>query len=119
MDSDRFRPPLTRARLWDWLSLERPLTGEALHLVYWSGLAIILLIAFSVIGAAVGVAIRDVSWISILLALPVLVGGLAGVVVMSLLWRSVCEFYATIVRISDDLAALRQAAEKDSADRPR
>lgn len=119
MDPDRFRPRFTRASLWAWLNLERPLTGEALHLVYWSGLAIIMLIAFSVIGAAVGVAIRDVSWISILLALPVLVGGLVAVVVMSVLWRSVCEFYATIVRVSDDLAALRRAAEKEAAAPPK
>ena len=34
---------------------------------------------------------------------------------MALIWRAVCEFDVTIFRISDDLAALRRAAEAEAS----
>ena len=102
-----------RRRMWDILTFERMITGPVIHLVYWAGLGVIVIAAFSVVGAAVGVAFREGSPIAILLALPVLVFGLLIVGVAGLLWRAFCEFYVAIFRIGDDLAALRRAAETD------
>ncbi len=118
MASGRANPEsgVRRGRLWEFLAFDRMITGPVIHLVYWAGLGVIVIAAFSVIGAAVGVALREGSWAAILLAIPVLVGGLLAVVAMGLIWRAVCEFYVAIFRIGDDLAALRRAAEAEQAD---
>ncbi len=100
-------------RLWEWLTFERLITGPVLHLVYWTGLGVIVIAAFSVVGAAVGVAWREGSWAAIFLAIPVLVGGLLAVAAFGLMWRAFCEFYVAVFRISDDLAALRRVAEAE------
>ena len=102
-----------RRRLWNLLTFERMITGPVIHLVYWAGLGVIVIGACSVVGASIGVAVREGSWAAILLAIPVLVGGLLAVGAMGLLWRAFCEFYVAIFRISDDLAALRRAAEAE------
>jgi zinc transporter ZupT len=98
-------------RIWSALTFERLITGQVIHLVYWAGLGVIIIAAFSVVGAAVGVALREGSWAAVLLAIPVLVGGLLAVAAAGLMWRAVCEFYVAIFRIGDDLAALRREAE--------
>ena len=102
-----------RQRLWTLLTFERMITGPVIHLVYWAGLGVIVVGAFSVVGASIGIAVREGSWAAILLAIPVLIGGLLAVGAMGLLWRAFCEFYVAIFRISDDLAALRRAAEAE------
>jgi hypothetical protein len=84
-------------------------------MVYWAGLGVIVVAAFSVVGASVGVALREGSWAAILLAIPVLVIGLLIVGALGLLWRAFCEFYVVIFKIGDDLAALRQVAEAEQA----
>ena len=71
--------------------------------------------AFGVLGATVGVAIRDFSIVGILLAIGVLGIGSLGVVAVVLLWRSFCEFYVTIFKISEDLAVLRADVEAERA----
>ena len=102
-----------RSFLWDLLTFERLLTGPVLHLIYWAGLAVISLIGFAVVGAAVGTALRDKT--GLLLAPAFLVAGLAVVAALVLLWRGFCEFYVAVFRISEDLRALRQSSElKDS-----
>lgn len=118
MASDRANPEggVRQGRLWEFLAFDRMITGPVIHLVYWAGLGVIMIAAFSVIGAAVGVALREGSWAAILLAIPVLVGGLLAVVAMGLIWRAVCEFYVAIFRIGDDLAALRRVAEAEQAE---
>jgi len=95
------------------LTFERMITGPVIHLVYWCGLAVIVLAAFGVIGASVGIAIRERTLETLLLAIPTLVGGLLIVLVGGLLWRAFCEFYVVIFRIGDDLAALRRVAEDE------
>jgi len=105
-----------RGPLWALLSFERLITGPVIHLVYWAGLGVIIIAAFSVIGASIGVAWREGGW-AILLAIPVLVLGLLIVFAAGLLWRAFCEFYVAIFRIGDDLAALRRAAERGTAPR--
>ena len=75
----------------------------------------ISLVAFSSVGAAVGVALRETAILGKLLALPVAVAGLLVASAMVLLWRAFCEFYVAIFRISDDLRALRQQAESHGA----
>ena len=99
--------------LWDLLTFDRLMTGPVVHLIYWAGLGVIALAAFSAIGASVGVALREDSWIGKLLALPVLVAGLLVCAAGVLLWRSFCEFYVAIFRISDDLRAMRQQVEAE------
>ena len=99
------------AIFWDLLTFERLMTNQVIHLIYWAGLGIIALIAFGTVGAAVGVALREESWIGVILAIPVLVAGLLVVAGLVLLWRSFCELYVALFRLSDDLHALREAAD--------
>jgi hypothetical protein len=114
------RRPLERPQgqggqfLWDLLTFERLITGSVVHLVYWAGLGIIGIMAFGVLGASVGVAIREGNiFLGILLALGILGVGLLGVGVAVLLWRSFCEFYVTIFKISEDLTVLRRDVEAE------
>lgn len=100
-----------RSLVLDLLTFERLVTSNVVHLIYWAGLGLIALVAFGIIGAAVGVAIREGTILGILLAIPVLVGGLLVTGILVLLWRSFCELYVAVFRISDDLAALRKVAE--------
>ena len=99
------------AIFWDLLTFERLMTNPVIHLIYWAGLGVIALIAFGTVGAAVGVALREESWIGVILAIPVLVAGLLVVAGLVLLWRSFCELYVALFRLSDDLHALREAAD--------
>lgn len=114
------RRPLQRPQgangqfLWDLLTFERLITGTLTHLVYWAGLGIIGIVAFGVLGASVGVAVREGGW-GILLAIGVLGIGMLGVFVAVLLWRAFCEFYVTIFKISEDLHVLRQDVEAERA----
>lgn len=107
------------ALLWDLLTFERLMTNAVIHLVYWAGLGVILLVAFGSTGAAVGVAIRDPFPWGVLLAIPMLVGGLLVTAVLVLLWRSFCEFYVTIFKISEDLTVLRRDLEAERARLPK
>lgn len=100
-------------RLWQILTFETMITGPVIHLVYWAGLGIIVIATFSVVGASIGVALKAGNVFAILLALPVLVVGLLIVGALGLLWRASCEFYVTIFRIADDLAALRRSTEAE------
>lgn len=114
------RRPLQRPQgtsgqfLWDMLTFERLITGTLTHLVYWAGLGIIGIMAFGVLGASVGVAIREGGW-GILLAVGVLGVGMLGVFIAVLLWRAFCEFYVAIFKISEDLHVLRQDVEAERA----
>ena len=99
--------------LWDLLTFERLVTGPLIHLVYWAGLGIIGIMAFGVLGATVGVAIREGSILGVLLAIGVLGVGVLAVGVGVLLWRAFCEFYVTIFKIADDLSVLRQDVEAE------
>lgn len=92
------------------MTFDRMLTGRLIHLVYWGGLGLIALIVFGVLGASVGLAFGG-GWQGVLLALPVLVGGLLATGAMALLWRSFCEFYLAVFRIAEDLGAIRAATE--------
>ncbi|HXA39700.1 MAG TPA: DUF4282 domain-containing protein [Phenylobacterium sp.] len=113
------RRPLNRPKgagsavLWDLLTFEHLMTNQVIHVIYWAGLALIALGAFGTIGAAVGVAIRDPFPFGLLLAVPVVVGGLLVMGALVLLWRSFCEFYVAIFKISEDLAVLRADVEAE------
>lgn len=96
-----------RKFLWDMLTFERLLTGPVTHLIYWAGLALIALVAFTVIGASVGLAIRSGALEGVLLAFPALVIGLLVAGACALIWRGMCEFYVAVFRIAEDLRALR------------
>ncbi|HEX6866411.1 MAG TPA: DUF4282 domain-containing protein [Caulobacteraceae bacterium] len=102
-----------QALIWDLLTFDRLLTGPVVHLIYWAGLGVIALMAFSAMGAAIGVAMREASIFGKLLAVPVFVVGLWVCAAGILLWRALCEFYVAIFRISDDLRALREEAEAE------
>jgi hypothetical protein len=91
-----------------FLTFDRMVAGQVVLLIYWAGLGIIALIGFSVIGAGVGLAMREDGMSGLLLGGPLLVGGVLVVVALTLVWRAICEFYIAIFRISDDLRALRR-----------
>jgi hypothetical protein len=107
------RPPakagVTNGFIWDLLTFNRLLTGPVIHLIYWAGLGVIVLIGFSIAGAGVGLAIREGDIMGVLLAFPVFIMAILAMGVLTLLWRAFCEFYVAIFRISDDLRALRQS----------
>ena len=90
------------------LTFDRMIAGQVVLLIYWAGLGIIALIGFSVVGAGVGLAMREDGLSGWLLGGPLLVGGVLVVIALTLLWRAICEFYIAIFRISDDLRALRR-----------
>ena len=120
------RPPAFKNRngpggtiFWDLLTFEKLMTNQVIHLIYWAGLGVIALVAFGMVGAAVGVALREESWIGVILAVPVLVAGVLVVAALVLLWRSFCELYVALFRLSDDLHAIRQATDADQARTPR
>lgn len=102
---------------WDLLTFERLMTNQVIHLIYWAGLGVIALIAFGFIGTAVGVALRKELFMGILLAVAVLAGGLLVVLALGLLWRSFCELYVALFRLSDDLHAIRKATDIEVAGR--
>ena len=103
--------------VWRLLTFDKLITGPVIHVIYWLGLGIITLMGFSVVGAAIGLAIRDQSLTGWLLAIPAAVAGLLVVGILGLLWRAMCEFYVAIFRISDDLRALRRFDEADGGPR--
>ncbi|MBV9511812.1 MAG: DUF4282 domain-containing protein [Caulobacteraceae bacterium] len=102
-------------RSWNLLTFDRMVAGEVILLVYWAGLGVIALVGFSVVGAGVGLALREEGFSGWLLGGPVLIGGLLLVAALTLLWRATCEFYIAVFRISEDLRALRRS---DEASRP-
>lgn len=97
--------------LWDLLTFDRLLTGPVIHIIYWAGLLVCVLVGFSVVGGAFGIALKEPGLMALALALPMLVGGLLVITAMALIWRAFCEFYVALFRISDDLRAIRAAAE--------
>ncbi|MGZ6019657.1 MAG: DUF4282 domain-containing protein [Phenylobacterium sp.] len=113
------RRPLNRpngvgsAVLWDLLTFEHLMTNQVIHIIHWAGLALIALGAFGTMGAAVGLVIRDPSLIGLLLAIPVLIGGFLVMGALILIWRSFCEFYVAIFRISEDLSVLRESVDAE------
>ncbi len=107
-----------KAGFWDILTFDRMLTTPVIHLIYWSGLGVIALIAFFIAGAAVGTALREGDLPGILLAFGMLVAGALVFSAMVLMWRAFCEFYVAIFRISEDLRALRAAAAEDAQRQP-
>lgn len=113
------RRPLKRpdgtgsAVLWDLLTFEHLLTNQVIHVIYWAGLALIALGAFGTMGAAVGLVIRDPTLFGLLLAVPVVIGGFIVMGALILLWRSFCEFYVAIFKISEDLSVLRASIEAE------
>ncbi len=111
------RSSLSTTLLWDLLTFERLLTNQVIHLIYWAGLGVIALIGFGFIGTAVGVALREELLMGLLLATGVLVGGLLIVAALVLLWRSFCELYVALFRLSEDLHAIRQATDAEVSTR--
>ena len=113
------RRPLNRPKgqgsavIWDLLTFEHLMTNQVIHIIYWAGLALIALGAFGTMGAAVGLVIRDPSLFGLLLAIPVVIGGFLVMGALILLWRSFCEFYVAIFKISEDLAVLRADVEAE------
>jgi hypothetical protein len=103
--------------LWDLITFDRLLTGPVIHLIYWAGLLLLVLGGFATLGGAVGIALKEPGIMAVMLALPLLVFGLITLAAGALIWRSFCEFYVAIFRISDDLKAMRAAMEAGAAPR--
>lgn len=103
------------SRVWNLLSLEHLMTRSVVHIVYWAGLGLIILGGFGAIGAAVGIALREPGLMGLFAAIPTLIGGLLVMTILAVVWRSFCEFYVVIFRISDDLRALRRGYEAEAS----
>jgi hypothetical protein len=98
---------------WDLLTFDRLMTGPVIHMIYWAGLALIVLGGFATIGGAVGVAWREENLLAkVGLALPFMIAGILSLGAGALVWRSFCEFYVAIFRISDDLRFIRGTIER-------
>jgi hypothetical protein len=104
----------SRNLLSDILTFERLLTGPIVHLIYWCGLALILLIGFGAVGAAIGLVLRAPSLENLLPAIAAVAAGLLVMTALALLWRSICEFYLAVFRIAEDLNALRRTSDADA-----
>ncbi|MEH6664222.1 MAG: DUF4282 domain-containing protein [Brevundimonas sp.] len=112
---EAFRKASPGAILTDLLTFDRLLTGPVIHLIYWAGLALIVLGGFAVVGGAVGLALNEPGWLSWVLALPTLVIGLLALAIAALLWRSFCELYVALFQIASDLKIMRAYVEQDHA----
>ena len=106
-----------RGVVFDLLAFDRLLTGPLIHLIYWGGLGLVLLSGFGFVGAAIGLALRNLNLEALLLAIPAVVAALLVMGVVALLWRAACEFFLAVFSIAEDLHALRAeaAAAPDSA----
>ena len=113
----RNSPRNNQAGSWNLLTFDRMVAGEIILLIYWAGLGVIALLGFSMVGAGVGLALREDGLSGWLLGAPVLIGGLLAMVALTLLWRATCEFYIAIFRISEDLRFLRRNDEAAAAAR--
>jgi hypothetical protein len=102
----------------DLLSLDRLLTGPVIHLIYWGGLALILLFGFGAVGASAGLALRALSLEGLLLAIPAVVAGLLVMGVLALLWRGACEFFVAVFSIAENLNAMRAEQARASGAPP-
>lgn len=92
-------------------TFERLATRPIVHLIYWLGLGITALIAFTILGIAVGTALKEGLPMGLLLALPVLVGGWLALAIVFLFWRAFCEFFLAVLSIAEDLHYLRETRE--------
>jgi len=113
MTSTRDASAAGHSRLWELLTLEKLMTGPLVHLVYWCGLAILLLAGFGSVGVAIGQALREGALMGWLLAIPTLVIGLLVVAIGAVLWRSFCELYVVVMRLGEDIHVLRSRAEAE------
>ncbi len=86
----------------DFLGFEKMISGSIIKLLYWLGLAIIVLF---VLGALSG-SVNTMSWngaLGVLQFVVALIGGALGI----LLWRVICEMYLTFLSMNDRLGQIR------------
>ena len=107
-----------RGVVFDLLAFDRLLTGPLIHLIYWGGLGLVLLSGFGFLGAAVGLALRNLNLEALLLAIPAVVAALLVMGVVALLWRAACEFFLAVFSIAEDLHALRAEGAAAAPDSP-
>ena len=101
--------------LWDLITFDRLVTGPVIHIVYWAGLLILLILGCGSVGAAVGAASHEEGLNAWLLGTVFVVVGLLVIVAAALIWRGVCEFYLAVFRIADDLSVIRAEMENGVA----
>lgn len=114
MRAVRLNSPRARGFLWDMLTFEKLLTGPITHLIYWAGLAIVVIIGFGVVGGAIGLMIRDFSISGVALGIATFVVGILVTAALAMLWRGLCEFYLAVFQIAEDLRALRASSESQA-----
>jgi hypothetical protein len=103
-----------RGLVTELLTFDRLMTGPVVHLIYWCGLCLILLIGFGAVGASIGLALRGGSIEVALAAIPAIVVALLIIGVLSLIWRGACEFYLAVFRIAEDLRTLRIVTQREA-----
>ena len=110
-----FRKTTLGDLLWDLITFDRLVTGPVIHIVYWAGLLILLILGCGSVGAAVGAASHEDGMNAWLLGAVFVVVGLLFISAAALIWRGLCEFYVAVFRISDDLRAIRMQMENGVA----
>ena len=106
-----------RLAILDFLTFEQSLSRQVTLLIYWSGLGLIALVGFSLIGVAVGVALRGDGW-EVLLAIPAFVFGALLVAALIMLWRGASEFYVAVFKIADELKLVRERLDAMAENAP-
>ena len=96
---------------WDLITFDRLVTGPVIHIIYWAGLLILLILGCGSVGAAVGAASHEDGLNAWALGAAFVVLGLLFIGAAALIWRGVCEFYVAVFRICDDLRAIRTQME--------
>lgn len=94
------------------LTFERLMTGPLIHFIYWSGLGLLAIVGFGIVGAGAGLALREGTFMGVLLSVTTAIAGLLVLCIAGLVWRAVCEFFVAIFQISDDLQAMRADRER-------
>lgn len=94
------------------IAFETIAVKPVVHMIYWMGLGIFVIITFALVGGVVGSALREQFPMGLLLGLPLLLLGLLGIMIGIMIWRGFCEFFLAVLTIAEDLKYIRQAQER-------
>jgi hypothetical protein len=100
----------------DLLTFDRMPVRPVIHIVYWAGLGLFVIVGFGMAGVSIGSALHDHDVMAWFLAVGVTIAGWLALLIGVLAWRAFCQFYMAVMNIADDLRYLRQFQERLSPD---
>ncbi len=100
----------------DMLTFDRMPVRPVIHIVYWAGLGLFVIIGCGMAGVSIGSALHDHDMMAWFLAVGVTIAGWLALLIGVLAWRAFCQFYMAVMNIADDLRYLRQFQERLSPD---